>query len=612
MLYETPQELRDEICFCDREFPSHEALSEFLHRTSRNHCLPIAACHTGDRTYATYHCHFGGRVYGCRTSKTGCPFFLKYRGQKTGDAIVYSLVAADLMHNHRVDRQFVQAHCNCYSEQQISEICQQQALHIPPGRIRANLDITTNSDIFYNIRRSTIANARRESLEQVLHEMKCNDFVSDITIDENGNLIRAAIMHTTVSCERYSADIMFTDTTSTTNIYGMGLQVMVVWDAESHTQLYGFGYLSGQDELAYESFFKSIKNMSGRAPRVIVIDRCEAQFNALVNVYPETYVVFCLRHLAKNLETHFRADSDIVTGFRAIQKNVLLCDEYMAMVSEILNTQDDFPGRDTLQWMMIYADHWLPSRLIQHGVLFDWTTNRAEGWFGTLKQRYGFTLFTLAELTKNIITCARCSITNSLASIPHTMHKFGALPCEERELIGACALEIIAAEVIAFMSQRNEDLPCNLCLLRSCCPALALPCRHVISKDTVFRAAELPDRYLREVPRSTIDSQNSIHTGVANVRSSRYTDLMNQFAPFAAVASKNSSVNQIIQESLDRLRDVMSELNPRMPPTITVKGRFSLHPAHNVPLGGARKTKRIYRCAICGELGHNKSTCPRR
>ena len=568
--------------------------------------------HTGDRTYATYSCHFGGKIYGSNTSKTGCPFFLKYKRQENLDGrYQYTLVASNWMHNHRVDEIFIDAHCCCCSTDEILETQQQQQLKVPPGCIRANLGVATNSNIFYNIRRPVILASKKETISELLSSMKCRNFVSDVTVDEDGTLTRAALLHTAVASHAYATDIVFTDDTVSTNIYGMKVQTMIVEDPESRSQLYAFGYLSGQDQEAYEAFFLSIRTLSGQCPRIIMADRCEAQFGALNKIYPEAHVVFCLRHLGKNLERHFHHDSDVIKGFYAIKKDVRQCDRYMDMITRMIEEDPaDFPGKETLKWMVTYADHWVPLRLIQHGVLRDWTTNRDEGYFGWFKQSYGFTLFTLTQLTKNIITSARLLSANSTASIRQTDKRFETLPCDNKELIGALALEVIGRELTAYLNQEDME-PCHLCILRETCPELALPCRHTIDENTPLRAQDLHPRYLRdELAGQMCSQQNLSQVHTDRQRSSDYTEIMSAFAPFAAAANKNSAVNEIIQGTLAKLRATMRELNSHMPPTIAMKGRLSLHPANNVPLSGCGKMKRSYSFSVCGQPGHNKATSP--
>ena len=111
--------------------------------------------------------------------------------------------------------------------------------------------------------------------------------------------------------------------------------------------------------------------------------------------------------------------------------------------------------------------------------------------------------------------------------------------------------------------------------------------------------------------RSRISRETESVVSSPSTPSSSYTDLMAQFAPYASLASRDERVFDILQDSLRQLRSTCSTPNPRMPHTHSLRGRLSVHPANNVPLGGRPKNKRVYKCSVCGATGHNKATCPR-
>ena len=237
------------------------------------------------------------------------------------------------------------------------------------------------------MRRKTIADNKGETLETLFSQMRTKDYSYSVSTDEYGTLVRAAILHTTVSNFEYSNDILIADDTASTNLYDMKLETIITIDAESKSQLYAFGYLSGQDLEAYQLFFQEVRRMAGKAPRVIIFDRCQAQFIAIQQVYPECFIVFCLRHLGKDLEKYFAKDSDVIVGFYDIQRNVHKCEDYIELLKSKLNeTQEDNTGIHTIKWMIEYEAHWLPISLIKNGILNDWTTNRVEGFLGCLNK----------------------------------------------------------------------------------------------------------------------------------------------------------------------------------------------------------------------------------
>ena len=492
---------------------------------------------------------------------------------------------------------------------------EQESLNILPGWIRSNLDIITGPDIFYNMRRKAIEAKKAESLDDFVTELRSNGYSSVISKSDNGTLVRASVLNCNVSCHIYASDIMIIDDTAGTNIYDMKLEVIIVIDPESKSQLYGFGFLSGQDQDAYQTFFQEIKDISGQSPRVIIVDRSPAQYAAIRSVFPNTYIAFCLRHLGKDLQKYFPPESDIIIGFYDIQRNFNRCNEYMELLRKTLQSSSPEPtGHEIIRWMIENEENWLPINLIRHGVFDDWTTNRAEGFFGMFKQRFGFKRFTLRNLAKNLIIQGKTMIVDSLRSIKSTNEKYAGLDCVQIgdiERIGARALAIIAFEMVQFLAH-SDSSQCRLCLLRQTCPELALPCRHVMDSCVFLCADALHPRYLRHFNEVTIESVQRVRLVDSDMLTTKYSDIMARFAPFASAAAHNPEIFSILKNALTQLEEVTVTPNDGMPSTISTQGKFSTHPARHVVLGGRPKEKHQYKCSICHMTGHNKATCPER
>ena len=226
------------------------------------------------------------------------------------------------------------------------------------------------------------------------------------------------------------------------------------------------------------------------------------------------------------------------------------------------------------------------------------------------KQQFGFPRLTLSKLTRNLVVTARQLIVSSIQSVPATTARYAELPCVAKEdlpKIGARALAIIADELIAF--QQGKDFqPCPFCALRQLAPKVAVPCRHVFNTEVPLTVDQIGSRYLRNTQRSHISRETESIISDPSNPSSSYTELMAQFAPYASLASRDERVFDILQSSLRQLRSTCSTPNPGMPHTHSLRGRLSVHPASNVPLGGRPKNKRLYKCSVCGATGHNKAT----
>lgn len=610
---QTPETLINELSFKTRYFDKENGLTEFIHKTSRIFMIPLSSLISGSsRKYQIYVCRYGGRQYGISTAKTDCPCFVKYQQNKDGS---YSFFTANWSHNHSIDRMYIETHCNCCSDEIKTEIEKQTSMLISPGQIRSNLDVISPPDIFYNMRRNMIKAQKKENIFQIINELKLKDFSSIIGKNEQGTLTRATVMNLRVAQNCYSEDILITDDTASTNIYDMKLQVLLAIDEESKSQVYAFGYLAGQDKNSFKNFFDDVRKLSNKIPRVIIMDRCQAQYAAVSEVFPETFVVFCLRHLGKDLEKYFDKNSDIIIGFYDIQKRVERCDDYINMLMELNENMDEkTKGKKIINWMLDYQNNWLPIKLIENGVIFDWTTNRAEGFFGIFKQRFGFKRFTLSSLTKNMIIQCRTLIVDSNHSIKNTNTQYSMLPSIKEEdipKIGLLAIKIIAKETIAMLNGKNSCKLCKMCIMRNNYPELALPCRHIMSFDYSISSRDLHPRYLRNDFDLILNANHNVIETNDVTWSNSYSDIMSQLSPFASIAYRNEDVNKIFQDTIEKLKSMQESPCEGMPARVGLKGKLSVHPAKNVILGGREKSKRVYKCKYCNANGHNVRSCPK-
>ena len=611
----TPQALCEALSFESKHFQSVGELTKYIHDVSREYRVPYSASRTSAlRPIQLFTCRFGRRVSSDSTAKTGCQSFVKYMRLENGN---YSLLEANFIHNHSLDRTFIEAQSNCCSHETMEKMKRQQELQVPPGQIRANLDIISPSSMFYNMRRDVIIRDKLETFETFLQSLASNEFASAVGRSQDGTLQRFTVVNKRVSMQQYSRDVFVTDNTSNTNYYNMGLQIIVVIDSEGKSQILSFGCLAGQDEESYFQFFSDTYELTGILPRVVVLDRSLAQCNAIKRVFPGALVVFCSRHLGKDLEKYFDRESDIVKGFYDIQKNFERSYEYLELIVQTLNEMpEDMHGKQILKWLADNSNSWLPVRLIEQGILFEWTSNRAEGIFGAFKQRFGFRMFKLKDLVINLLMQCRTLIVESCHTYTSTNKHYQTLPfvqLDDIPRIGKLALDQIAKEVLAFCQGKECTGMCPLCALRNSFPDLALPCRHILHEDMCITAGHLNPRYLRadyEAEEENIPIK--IKATEPRKHSNSYTDIMSAISPYASMASRNKEIDLAFCQFIARLNGIEGSVNQGMPTTVSVRGRFPCHPARNVILGGNPKSKRIYTCSKCHRPGYNSRNCPRR
>ena len=80
--------------------------------------------------------------------------------------------------------------------------------------------------------------------------------------------------------------------------------------------------------------------------------------------------------------------------------------------------------------------------------------------------------------------------------------------------------------------------------------------------------------------------------------------VLGQFTPFYG---RNSAVTAIFNRTVQELQATELNANKWMPPTIAQAGRAFTIPSENVILGGRQKTKKTYKCSVCGSTQHTAS-----
>ena len=307
--------------------------------------LPYSAQDTGkNRRIQKYVCCYGGKVRG-KTSKTGCKANFKYYQNDDGSFTAYS---ANLIHNHPLFEEFIDAHRSCCSEAQVKEINQMQQYGVPPGQIRTHLNVNVNKQIFYNLRRDTICKSKAEDINEILANPNNKFWDIDVSYSKTNTLATITYLNKRVAESEYSADICYLDDTMCTNIYGRPVQLAISVDPQDHSQTLSFSLLEDKTKDGFITFFKSLKKMHMKEIRVMVVDRNEPQMKAIQEVYPETIIVFCLIHIRKNLLTHFNNESDIIHLFDEMQYDLSLCDEFIATLESFIQDNPKSEAVNTL------------------------------------------------------------------------------------------------------------------------------------------------------------------------------------------------------------------------------------------------------------------------
>ena len=589
----------------DTQFPTeidgvtYESLTYFVHQISHQFRLPFSAGETSQNRLTV--------IYKCSFSSTGCKARLVFNQiQKFNSEYYYSFDPdrSEFTHsNHPVKQHFIEAHRNCLSDSQINDVRFQAQLGVLPGRIRSNLEIECGSDIFYNIRRGVLRNQKNEDLDKLI-QMLQDGQEKTIKVNKSDDILeRITIIDKEILNSIYSNDIVIIDDTAMTNLYGLPLETMVVIDSEDHTQLLAYSILPNKSTNSFISFFNDYIELGGSGFRIIVVDRLQAQINALEKMFPNSYIVFCLVHIRRDLLLHFNSSDEIITGFDRAKANPSYSYTYLNYLKRriIQMTRSD-EGHRCLLYLVNNYEHWLPICLVQIGMYANWDSSRIEGFFGLFKGNYGHERGKITTVINNLNNFCALLKTQSYASHNQTFTKYSNFPLIPRNQImkyGKMILKFLDIEFSNFATSSNMKDPCVWCQLRKQNSDLTIPCRHTIQLGYLINIDKIHKRFLRTQNDYQPTANTVTITNDKVPTEKTRSGFLARIDPYVNLYGKNPQIDNILDTTLNDLEKLKVRPNPGMPPTLSQQGHQFLHPSKNV-LCGRQKTKRVYKCSNCG------------
>ena len=174
---------------------------------------------------------------------------------------------------------------------------------------------------------------------------------------------------------------------------------------------------------------------------------------------------------------------------------------------------------------------------------------------------------------------------------------------------GKLILTLLDNEFTNFSIRSKMNEPCVWCYLRMQNNNLAITCRHTIKPGYLINIDTIDQRFLR-IQNDYQPSINSVTITNEKVTTEKTrNNFLARIDPYVNLYGKNSQIDDILDTTLNNLEHLRIRPNPGMPPTISQQGHQFLHPSKNV-LCGRQKTKRVYKCSLCGSTSHTKKACP--
>lgn len=605
----TPSELIDEFRSLNGFFPTIQALTEKIREISTKYKCPFISYSAGPSRLT--------QIYACSHLKTifNCQAKAKFSYE---DGFV-RFVECDKEHSHKPNEPTRMNMRNCLTLLQRERIKHlttegQSAYSI---RLRENLKCT--KDVLYNIRRPILENIRAHEMENLLHELNNgNSWINNVLKENDTNVFCGChCIHDVICNKSYAKDICIVDDTSCTNKYGFPVLVMIVEDENGRSQLLAFSLMKTREATEFDQFFEKVKAKVGDI-RLFVADRNQIQMNSIKRTWPNCLIINCSIHIGRNIRS---VSVELYNLYEKMRHLQITEEEFLNACIEFIQDDTVSDGKTTIQNIIDTKEYWLPSVIIKYKHCDNETSNRAEGFFGSLKNLLEHKIETLANVIRAIYIRAErmylSSINEKPMSVPDEL-----ISEQDSFKVGKLALSLVYSEYIdlnkkgSLMKEYSPD----------CCKIHAmfdLPCRHLMLKRIlnddypILTLADFSERWIRADDYNVTPPNNQTfiipRQKPANADNS-YSSYLARFERYFSSAARSASIRQILDNCINELQTnehqnatESDELQP--PSSIPLAGRPFTHPRNNVDFKTNGKKKK-YHCSHCGSDDHTLPRCP--
>ena len=487
-------------------------------------------------------------------------------------------------------------------------------------QIRLTEKLTCSKDVLYSARREEIRKLKESEMDDLMREIQgWHNWENEVrTLDKK--LESLYFFHIPVMSTPYARDIAVIDDTSCTNFYGLPLLVIIAVDENFRSQVMSFSVLPGRRTEDFVAYLTAVKNRVGII-RLFVCDRNKTQIRAIRQVFPEAKIIYCAIHIGRNLKQKVGKEMQIL--YKKMRRSVIGEDEFLEVCEDHIRSNPGAKSSKLLTGLLTEREHWLPSITGQYTHCDNETSNRVEGFFGTLKKLIDHKTQTLARLVRAVYLRSERMLLTSLndrqMSLPDDL-----MSDDDVAQVGNYALAMCLSE---YMDLHDKGVLTNE-YSATCCNNHAmfdLPCRHLLLQRMkedccpLLSIDDIPQRWRRSIQieeRSPNTVERVALTKNDNDQEWSYSACVAKFERYFSNARRSEKVRMVLNDALDILHSVEhaagSDADDLLPPdNMLLPGAHEVHPRRHVDLPGAKRTRKKYKCSLCGNTDHTAPRCPK-
>ena len=576
-----------------------------------------------------YNCHFvphstgpsrTTQIYCCRHRTTfyQCKAVLKFDYYPDTHRVFFE--SCDIQHTHTVGQITSQRMRNQLTKLQREKIKKSTKEGMNAAQIRMKYKLTCSKDALYDARRAELKSMKEKETQNLINEMSSwSHWSNQILIDEDHRFNGCYVIHDPISKCTYANDICVLDDTSCTNYFGLPLLVMISEDENGRDQVLSFSIMMSRTKNDFLDYFRYVKNIIGKI-RLFVCDRNKTQISALKEIWPASNIIYCGIHIGRNIRD--KVGPKMYMLYEQMRSLVITEDKFIEACKKHIGSHPNTKSAKFLIKLLEEQEHWLPSYISHYVHCGNDTSNRVEGFFGSLKNLIDHKLQPLAGLMRAMYIRGErlliASMNDKRISLPSDL-----MSEDDVNNLGTLPLTIIYSEYIDLHERGSLDKEYN----HLCCKnhlIYGLPCKHLILQRIIDNRVPLltiDDIQMRwrhvEYQDIVKKMPNTVEKVTVNKKSNNdwsYSACVDKFEKFFSVAKRSEQVRNILNETLNTLCSIEhqngldEEILP--PKNLLISGAPECHPRNNVERSGAPRIKRKYRCSICNSDQHTAPRCP--
>ena len=258
---------------------------------------------------------------------------------------------------------------------------------------------------------------------------------------------------------------------------------MIAEDENGSNQIISVGIIQQRTEENFVHYFTQLKSFLPKVS-LFIVDRNQAQINALKTVWPDSNIMFCAVHIQRNLDTVDKTkNKEFLNAFKDMLKKKMAEDTLLQKFRDRANANNDKLAH-MLEELLKHQECWLPSHTNQFVHRKNYSTNRVEGFFGELKRQTDHQIEFFTQFFEIIIRIAekqfsRSQKVNTIKCDPIIIneldyYKLGTLPLQ---IMNDEFSKMMNSDDVVYLAKRIVE---GHCTCHIACD-MNLPCKHLFA-----------------------------------------------------------------------------------------------------------------------------------